>query len=477
MINSHVNMLDEDDLKQILNRIPDIIKIYDLNHNICFLNEIGEKMYGKTFDEMKEDKSCKNTLTSEEKCTQFIIDRVIEEKKAIKQEKYISELDKIMDCCYTPIYNNDGKLKFVLERLTDITEKKRLSIELERDNRKYKKIINDLPDALMIVENEIIVQANNKICDFIGKSYDEIINTNIFDYCGEKYKFQLKKKMKDLIKNKKVCDIFDCEYKNSKGSIKFLQMVTSYLEYGGRPAMFILFRDSTEVKVELKKAALFQRNSLQKAIESNKFVDIERIYVPANIISGDFFRTCKIDNENIVGIVIDVKGKGISAALSTSAIDILFLQEIGKSIDPLTIVKNLNEKLVKYYGDTYIAVCVFSMNFNKKQLKVVGAGINRFLYKPVHDNTCEKIVKGPFLGMFEDSEFDEETIHFKSGDKIILFTDGFDFVLEEKPSVKQDIDNGDMKKLKDDVVEYFQDEFLENGKLKDDCTMLLIEIK
>ena len=196
-----------------------------------------------------------------------------------------------------------------------------------------------------------------------------------------------------------------------------------------------------------------------------------------NTISGDFYRIYEINEDLIVGIIVDVRGKGISAALNISALDVLFLQEIALTHEPINIVKNLNKKLVNYYEENYIAVCCFSMDFNKDELKIVGAGVNQFILQKRDGKAEEKIAEGIFLGMFENSEFCEQIISFESGDKIIFFTDGLDFILDEDKIIQKYMEEVSIHEFKNYIDEFLNDTILEIGTLEDDCTMIAIEIK
>lgn len=50
-------------------------------------------------------------------------------------------------------------------------------------------------------------------------------------------------------------------------------------------------------------------------------------------------------------------------------------------------------------------------------MRIVGAVINQFIFQSSMKKCERKIVKGPFLGMFENSVFDEKIIQFDSGDR------------------------------------------------------------
>ncbi|NYC27516.1 SpoIIE family protein phosphatase [Clostridium saccharobutylicum] len=114
------------------------------------------------------------------------------------------------------------------------------------------------------------------------------------------------------------------------------------------------------------------------------------------------------------------------------------------------------------------------MDFNKKELKAVGAGINQFIFQ--RESVQEKIVEGAFLGMFKDSEFSEQVISFQKGDKFFFFTDGLEFILDEDKIIQTYMEDVSTLQFKNYLDAFLNDTILEKGKLKDDCTMLGIEI-
>lgn len=466
----------EKQINGILKGVPDVIKVFKADHTIICFNDAGYSFYNKTPQEVN-GKKCHEILAREGKCTDCSFEKVIKTKQMVASERYIPELNKFMDVCCNPVLDENGEILFVVERLRDITEKKILNKLLKDGKERYKQILNNSPDAIVIIVDNKIVLANSQACNLINLDYNELVGSNVYKHFQEKYKKTLHKRFRNVISQKKVKDTYDVEFCFSDEKLVNLQVSYSYIIYEGNPALLVTMRDITEIKQELIKAAEFQRSTLQKTFPAEDFIDIISIYVPANIISGDFYRIHKIREDLIIGIVVDVRGKGISAALNISAFDVLFLQEVAITHEPINIVKNLNKKLVDYYEENYIAVCCFSMDFSKNELNVVGAGINQFIFQKNGNIVEEKIAEGPFLGMFENSEFSEQTIPFESGDKIFFFTDGLDFILNEDKIIQRYMGKVSINKFKKYIDEFLNDTILEEGTLKDDSTMVAIEIK
>lgn len=464
------------EVEDILDGIPDVIKVFNPDHTVYFCNKAGYKFYNKEPEEV-EGKVCYKILNRSKRCRECQFYEVVKQKKMIKQERYIAELNKIMDVCYNPILDENGEVKFVIERLKDITEKKTLETILKNDKERYKQILNTSPDALLIIVDNKIEIANSEALNLFRSENNDILNTNIYKYFDDRYSKMLHKKFRKIIIEKKSKDLYDCELKIGKNKIISVQLSCSYILYENNPAILMTLRNVSSTKKQLIRAARIQQNNLQKDFPGKNFLKITTVYMPAYIVSGDFYKIIQIDDQLMVGILVDVKGKGLSAALNISALELIFMEEIAEENEPIRIVENLNKKLADYYEDNYIAVCCFSLDFVNKELKLVGAGINQFMFQKQGRKAEKKIAEGPFLGMFADSEFSQIKLPIKSGDRIFLFSDGFDFIFHEDGIVKRYMEKVSVSEFKKYIDEYLEDTILEVGNLKDDCTMIAMEIK
>lgn len=132
--------------------------------------------------------------------------------------------------------------------------------------------------------------------------------------------------------------------------------------------------------------------------------------------------------------------------------------------------------MFNYYEENYIAVSCFSIDFYKMEFRIVGAGINKFMIQKRDKDIEEAVAEGTFLGMFEDSEFSEVKLSIESGDKIILYTDGLDFVFDEYKMISKYLRKAGAEKFIDYINEYLDKLIFESGRLDDDCTIIALEI-
>ncbi len=467
------DIIDEYDLnlERVLKGISDIIGVYKPDNTILFYNEAGYNFFKKSHKQVK-GKKCYEMLNRNEKCPNCLCEKAIKTKQITQGEKYIPEINKYMEYRYNPVLDDSGKVIFIVEQLRDITDKKSLEDILKESEERYRQIVDISPDAIIITVDGEIVLANKEAL----KYQNNIIGKSAYKYSPDFAK-TMYKRMNKILKNKTKKTTFDYKVVLSNNTKIDTEVSSSYLMYKGKPAVLSIIRDITERKRELNSAAKIQKELLKKPFPLLNKANMESLYIPAKTVSGDFFYTHKVNEDLIVGIIGDVSGKGITAALNISAFNVLFNEEVLINNDPSKIVNRLNKKVAKYLGERYIAVCCFSFDFKKNEAKIVGAGINQFIYQDEECNTENRIVRGPFLGMFEDSKFDEKIIHFKSSDKFYFFTDGLDFIFDKDEIKEAYFKTTTITELKDHLKSSLKC-MLNNGEeIKDDCTLLALEIK
>ncbi len=457
-------------LESVLKGITDIIGVYKPDNTIIFYNKAGYDFFKKTYDEVK-GKKCYEMFNRKERCPDCLCKEAIKTKQIVQVEKYIPEINKYMECRYNPVLNDLGEVIFVVEQLRDITEKKSLENILKESEERYRRIIDLSPEAIIITVDGEIVLANRQA----QRYYPNPIGESVYKYSPEFAKI-IYKRMNQILKNKIKKAVSDYKTVLLDGTKIEVEVSSSYLIYKGKPAILSIIRDITERKRELNSAAKIQREILQKPFPLLDKAKMETLYVPAKTVSGDFFYIHKWSEDLIIGIIGDVSGKGITAALNISAFNVLFHEAVLDNKDPHEIVKILNKKVVDYLGERYVAVCCFSFDFKNNVAKIVGAGINEFIYQKSKQDINHRVVKGPFLGMFEDSNFETQIISFQPEDKFYFFTDGLEFILD-KEAIKESHFGVTIKELKNYLKEELDNRLINVEGIKDDCTLLALEIK
>lgn len=280
----------------------------------------------------------------------------------------------------------------------------------------------------------------------------------------------------------------------SKPIAKITQLIrnTSNFKFDENQSLKLLAKNKDEIGIMAKemasmqkilketgvdRAAHFQKQSLQKEFPISSKASMEVLYVPSKMVSGDFYHIAKINDDVVIGVIYDVSGKGVTAALNTSAFYVLFHEAVSVNQNPIEILNYLNVKVASFFGETYIAACCFSFDFQGNLAQIAGAGINQFMYSSCEEKYQTKNIKGAFLGMFEDSVFDQETINFKQGDKFYFLTDGLEVMFSDENLRKKFINISDSNELIDVLQTQLFHLQATSDSIVDDCTLIALEIK
>jgi len=457
-------------LEGVLSGIPDIIGVYKTDKTIMFYNQVGYDLLNKS-PEKVIGKKCYEMLFRKRKCPNCQLEKAVETKAMVKLEKYSLRFDKYMDYCYNPVLNDSGEVIFVVERLRDITEKKNLENILKESEARYRRIVNLSPDAIIIVAEGKVVLANEEAL----KYFNNLIGESIYKHTPD-FAETLHKRMNQILKNKISKTIFDYKVVLQDNSVIDIEVSSSYIVYNGKPGILSMMRDITERKRGLNAAARIQNQILPKTFPIEYKARMETLYIPSKTVSGDFFMVHKVNESLVVGIIGDVSGKGITAALNISAFNVLFHEAVLINQDPSEIIKKINEKIIDYCGERYVAACCYSFDFKNNEAKIVGAGINQFIYKN-NNKYDERIVKGPFLGMFKNSVFDEQIIQFQLGDEFIFYSDGLEYIFDDEKMKEKLFEMTDIKEFKNYLNSSLIEKLSDIKGIEEDCTLVAFEMK
>jgi len=444
-------------LETIIKGIPDTINVYNLDCVLEFSNQ--------------------NTVNCKETFDNTDIKEVIKTKKIIEKEKYLSSSNKFMDICYKPIFNELGEVIFIIERQKDITERVVLGKIQKRSDSNFKNMIDSGPVAVIIVVKGIITFVSEGGKKILCSDFDKIVGKNFYSYIPKDKIKIARHRAKQILKNK--IENITGEYKimTENNKLITLEIMAGYFLYNGSEAVKIEARNISEMQKDINRAAKLQKDGLESNFPIPEKAIMESLYIPLKTISGDFYRIHKVDENYAVGILLDATGKGLGAALNVYALDVLFNEVVEVSKKPLEIIKMLNKKMMDYFEENFIAACCFSFDFKNKQVNVVGAGINELLIQRKGCEVEEVQVKGTPLGMFSNSYFSEKTFTIESGDKFYFFTDGLEFLFDSDKIIQKFMEKSTLKEVKDFLLEYIDDLSLDIEGIKDDCTMIALEIK
>ncbi|MDD5328256.1 MAG: PP2C family protein-serine/threonine phosphatase [Phycisphaerae bacterium] len=182
---------------------------------------------------------------------------------------------------------------------------------------------------------------------------------------------------------------------------------------------------------QLRLAGLVQQDFLPTKLPNTDKVKWATSFLPAEWVSGDIYDIVRIDEQHIAFYVADVVGHGIPAALLT-----IFLKQalvMRETVDntyrilsPAEVMKNLNVRLAtqKLSGYQFATCCYCLLNIKTLELTYARAGHPYpILIRPGKEMQRLE-VRGSLLGIFEKSEYFQQTVQLQPGDKLLLYSDG-----------------------------------------------------
>jgi len=153
--------------------------------------------------------------------------------------------------------------------------------------------------------------------------------------------------------------------------------------------------------------------------------------MPAEWVSGDIYDAVRLDEENVGFYIADAVGHSMPAALLTIFLKqaIVMRETDGSSyriFSPSEVIDRLNKKMSqqKLSGCQFATGCYCILNTATMEMTFARAGHPYPVLLRKGDDPVQLHCRGSLLGIFENSEYEQETIKLQAGDKLILYSDG-----------------------------------------------------
>jgi len=222
-----------------------------------------------------------------------------------------------------------------------------------------------------------------------------------------------------------------------------------------------LARQIRYLQAEKKKLGIIERDiALAEEIQKTLFprelphsakYELSGRYKPSGKMSGDFYDVT-VGKDNVLCVfLVDVAGHGYAAGLVAAMIKVAFHESLEKCNSPAEHQKEINRILLQNVENTFATSINIRIHAEEKKLYLARAGHAPTLhYKNKSFELVEYSPGGIPLGILDKYSCEEILVHYDSGDRVILFTDG----LIEGINV-----NGEefgMNRLKDMVLKQIQ---------------------
>jgi phosphoserine phosphatase RsbU/P len=180
-----------------------------------------------------------------------------------------------------------------------------------------------------------------------------------------------------------------------------------------------------EQEHEIAEARAIQEGFLPKEIPQLAGYEIASAWQSARVVGGDYFDVLPFDGDTCGLCIADVAGKGLPAALLMSNLQAAVRGLASPSLAPEDLCTRLNALLCRNIAsDRFVTLFYAHLDGPARRLRYVSAGHNSpfVLHR---DGSHERLREGGVvLGVFANQAFQNGVIELRSGDRVVLFTDG-----------------------------------------------------
>lgn len=188
-----------------------------------------------------------------------------------------------------------------------------------------------------------------------------------------------------------------------------------------------LYRDSMEkarLEQELDFAAKMQQALAPPRQRTYDAYETAGSTLPCRAIGGDFLDYFVMSGGGLGLVLGDVVGKGPPAAILAASVHGMFEAQAEASGSPSTIIQRVNSALIKRNLDGRFVTCFFAILYPDGKLTFCNAGHNFPILLKESGELQELETGGIPLGIFAETDFEEETIQLGATDKLVIYSDG-----------------------------------------------------
>ncbi|MFH2064905.1 MAG: PAS domain S-box protein [Pseudomonadota bacterium] len=237
--------------KNLLDRSPDCIYLHDLKGNFLDANPAALDLLGLTKNQLAAMNF--SSLLKESQ-----IDRALKANREILEKGYesgVTEYELVTQNGETIYMETKGILIYQDEKPCailgigrDITHRRQTEAALRKSEEKYRFLIENATDGIMIVQDDVIRFANSRMVEMTGYSKEEFVNEHFADFIVTDNREEVIRRFRKLVSSHKTIKTitFKGRHKHEKEIIVQAKIVE--IEWEEKPAGLVFLRDITAEK-------------------------------------------------------------------------------------------------------------------------------------------------------------------------------------------------------------------------------------
>jgi serine phosphatase RsbU (regulator of sigma subunit) len=235
---------------------------------------------------------------------------------------------------------------------------------------------------------------------------------------------------------------------------------------------------------ELALAQQTQESLLPRFLPQFENFCVHAFNSPTRYVGGDFYDFLQLSSGEWMGVLADVSGKGMSAALLSSMVLGALSMEFRAGTQPLEVLNRVNRLLCeKSLPSQFVTLFVFVLSPDGTG-QFISAGHNpAYLFRSATGKIEVLVSDAYVLGMFDFASYQSGRLHLCKGDILVVYSDGLtdaqnqqeemfgeerllEIIRQEAPSGSHALEQKLLKSI---------EEFTQGTPQTDDITFVVIE--
>ncbi len=211
----------------------------------------------------------------------------------------------------------------------------------------------------------------------------------------------------------------------AKNYSKVLEETVRELEVSREVIRLKNLEEREKIERELALAQETQASLLPRFLPQFENYCIHAFNSPTRYVGGDFYDFQQLSSGEWVGVLADVSGKGISAALLSSMVLGALSMEFHSGTQPQEVLNRVNQLLCeRSLPYQFVTLFLFLLSPDGTGQFISAGHTPAYLFRSATGRIEKLFSEHHFLGMFDFASYQSRTFRLDKGDILVVYSDG-----------------------------------------------------
>ena len=256
-------------------------------------------------------------------------------------------------------------------------------------------------------------------------------------------------------------------------------IITQLAELGG-----VAIHNARVYRQKYRIAKMLQNRLIPCQAPTVEGLDIGHAFLPAREVGGDYYDFLRRDTGELGIVVGDVAGSDVEAAEYTTMGKHILRAYARREKSPARVLCQTNDHICEdVQAEVFISMFYGTIDVENKTLRYANGGCEpAMLYRADSGEAEFLTASGILLGITMSQPFEDRKTHLRSGDLLVVFTDGYTEACsgderlgtDSLPGLLRECARSDAQSIADRIKDHLL-EFV-SGNIGDDCAIVVVKI-